>query len=609
MKNKDFYNELDNELSHIVEETLSSPEYANLKEEHQKKSYALLIWFLKNYAHVDNVEDYITEGHDDHSCDIILDRVTATDERVFYLVQSKWNQLSKCDGKLDSEIVKSLLSDAQSIIKGDKEEGINDKFNHRYKALREHVLKNGAVRVIYLTLKNKSDSTESNKKTFESTLGGDIEVDSFDINRLKSDYIDRKFKGSFAPDPLSKVYNPEWQNISIKKVTDSRSSHLTMEAPYEAHVVTVKPSLIFDWVSQYGVALFDKNVRNPLIESSINTGIKDTLLNNPASFWYFNNGITAITKSIPKISSAAEEFEVTGLQIINGAQTAYSIYSAYKSASFEQRKVIDEGARVTLRLLKSGGRDFDLQVTRYTNSQNPVTERDFWSNDPLQNDIQRFFYDTSTWYEKRSGEFRSVPEGISIIENTHVAAAYLAFWLEDPVSIFNSFSKKEQGGVDLIFTSYIDNKDGLYEKIFNSETNPEDMLAAYMLLDLILKGKRRRFNSFYRSSIPHSLAWMKVLLTKYLSQKYPGKPVNISKFIVSNISSKEELFLKLEKFVSGIFNDKVKPDTEEPNFDVLFNILSKRGHFEVATEELKSLKFDCKDIDAIELDDSDSDNL
>ncbi|MEY3400634.1 MAG: hypothetical protein RLZZ86_237 [Cyanobacteriota bacterium] len=39
---------------------------------------------------------------------------------------------------------------------------------------------------------------------------------------------------------------------------------------------------------------------------------------------------------------------------------------------------------VTLRLLKSGGKDFDLNVTRYTNSQNPVDDRDFCANDDIQ---------------------------------------------------------------------------------------------------------------------------------------------------------------------------------------------------------------------------------
>ena len=68
----------------------------------------------------------------------------------------------------------------------------------------------------------------------------------------------------------------------------------------------------------------------------------------------------------------------------NGAQTVYSIYSAYKNASRTKRTQMNREALITLRLLKSGGKDFDLNVTRYTNSQNPIQDRDFYANEDIQ---------------------------------------------------------------------------------------------------------------------------------------------------------------------------------------------------------------------------------
>lgn len=87
--------------------------------------------------------------------------------------------------------------------------------------------------------------------------------------------------------------------------------------------------------------------------------------------------MTAITYLLPEIRNEAEIATVTGLQIINGAQTVYSIYKAYKDASPVKRQIMDSESFVTLRILKSGGKDFDLNVTRFTNSQNPVSDRDF----------------------------------------------------------------------------------------------------------------------------------------------------------------------------------------------------------------------------------------
>ncbi|HCE2906930.1 TPA: AIPR family protein [Vibrio parahaemolyticus] len=601
MRNEDFYKILDDKLSSIVSEQLSSESYKNLKEDHQKKSYALLIWFLKTYSNIADVNEYITDGNDDHSCDIILDRTSSSGEKVFYIVQSKWNNESGCNGKIESEVIKSYLSDVHSIIKGDKKKGTNDKFNARYDDLREHIRKNGAIRVIYLTLKNKSESSEDNQRTFESTIGGDIKVEAFDINRLKSDYIDREFKKSYAPDPLNKIYNPELKKIIIKKVVDSDNSHLSISYPYEAHVVNVRPSLIHDWVSHYGVSLFDKNVRNPMKGSSINSGIKDTLINNPSSFWYFNNGITAITKSMPRVNSEAEEFEVTGLQVINGAQTAYSVYSAYEDASPEERNIIDNEAKITLRLLKSGGRDFDLQVTRYTNSQNPVTERDFWSNDPIQEEIQRYFYNTSYWYEKRNGEFRTVPEGIEVVSNEKAAQAYLSFWLGDPIAMIGYNKEKDRKGVDLLFTSFRDNRDGLYETVFNSKTNPQDMLSSYFMLKLY-----REFNGAI--SIYHSLAWSKIILSKYLADKFGTNDVNISKYIIDNIEKNRDLFEKIYRF-TGEFLELQVTDDSGFDFEKLINVVQKNSHFEICTEVLKKMEITCDRVDIISLEDKDNDDL
>jgi hypothetical protein len=149
-------------------------------------------------------------------------------------------------------------------------------------------------------------------------------------------------------------------------------------------MLLLRPKSIYDLFEKYRFALFYKNVRNPLLQSQFNEDIEKTAVDNPAYFWYYNNGITAITYFLPTIRRKAEQIELTGLQIINGAQTVYAIYQAYKDASPTKRKQMDGESLVTLRLLKSGGKDFDLNVTRYTNSQNPVDDRDFCANDDIQ---------------------------------------------------------------------------------------------------------------------------------------------------------------------------------------------------------------------------------
>ncbi|MDD5272787.1 MAG: AIPR family protein [Methylovulum sp.] len=168
--------------------------------------------------------------------------------------------------------------------------------------------------------------------------------------------------------PLESYQNPEESPITLAIV--QKNGQIKIDRPFEAIMFLLRPQSIYELFATYGFALFYKNVRNPLLQSQFNEDIEKTALENPAYFWYYNNGITAITYALPTIGKKAESIKLTGLQIINGAQTVYAIYRAYKSASPVKRKQMDSESLVTLRLLKSGGKEFDLNVTHYTNSQN-----------------------------------------------------------------------------------------------------------------------------------------------------------------------------------------------------------------------------------------------
>ncbi|MBM4985716.1 AIPR family protein [Vibrio parahaemolyticus] len=600
MKNRDFYELLEQDLLEIIE---SFPGFLKnkLKQEQQKKSHAFLIWFLNFYADISNIDEYITDGHDDKSCDIILDRINTQGERVFYLVQSKWNTIGNCEKHFESEVLKSYLSDVNSILLGDVEPTKNQKFNHKYKQLIEHIRANGEVKVIYLSLKNECLEAKENIKSLENSFGHKVKVESFDINRLKLDYIERLYKKSIPPNPLEKIYNPEFEKINLNIVKDDSRNLLTIGSPFEGYVFNVLPKTIFQLVERYGVSLFDKNVRNPLVSSSINTEIVNSLKNNPSYFWYYNNGITAISRKIPPIGTQAESFEVTGLQIINGAQTAYSIYKAYSESTPEQREIIDTEARITLRLLKSGGKDFDLKVTKFTNSQNPVSERDFWSSDELQTQIQNYFYGTNVWYEKRSGEFREYPEQVIKVPNTVVADAHLSFWLGKPVDLFEAHIEKDRTGIDLRFTSYRENPDGLYEVIFNKETDPIDVFSSFVACYLIMQGAGFKGNMKYSNGF-HVLALSKIIIEKYISAKY-GDSVSLSSYMQKSfINEEHDEIRKCFVYTSKVFKNEIdSAESEEEEHEKVISLMTKKSHFEMLMEKVQKIKLLTDDIESIDI--------
>ncbi|PTP89575.1 AIPR family protein [Vibrio splendidus] len=618
MKNEDFYKVLDEELT-LISNEFTGDLARQLKEDHQKKSYAFMIWFLNFYSNIElnEISEFITDGNGDNSCDIILDKVNSQGDKIFYLVQSKWNQQNKCNGHFESEVLKSFLSDAQSIIRGDKEQTTNEKFNQRYEKLLEHVKQNGEVKVVYLSLKNNCKTSDSNILSFESAMGANVKVDSFDINRLKLDYIDINFKKNNPPNPLEKIYSPEYEKIKLDIIQlNSNNSHkIQVDTPFPSLVFNISPKTIFNLVDRYGVSLFNKNVRNPLRQSSINSEIANTLKNDPSYFWYYNNGITAITRKIPQVSNQAESFEILGLQIINGAQTAYSIYLAYLNSSPEEREIIDSEAQITFRLLKSGGKEFDLKVTKFTNSQNPVSDRDFWSSDPIQTNIQNYFYGTNYWYERRSGEFRECPEGTVRIPNSYVASSYLAFWLLDPTSVFDSAIRREQSDTDLIFTSHKDHEDGLYEKIFNKHTSPEKMYAAFCILDTITDEESFSIDRIFFSNGFHMIAIANVILSSCIKDKF-GDNANIAKAIIKSYDKDEKKLLRKALVLSSrIMKNELdmltKKDSDTEDIDTLnlsedehepvFDLLVKKSHFDMLIDKVKKMKVSYKEVDELEL--------
>jgi hypothetical protein len=399
-----------------------------------QKSYALLIWFLEFYGKRQNYKNYITDGDNDSSCDIVFDNVNNQGEKVFYLVQSKWNNEENVEShkKNRDEILKTL-NEFETLLRGEKK-NVNNKLHVKLKELNKHLESNGAVKCIFLSLSQYNGGADENINSFKN---GDEKIDFevIDINRIKSDYIDRHYKKIEPINPLEFYQNPEESPITLEFI--QKNGKIKIAKPFEAYMFLLSPKSIYNLFNTYSFSLFYKNIRNPLLQSQFNEDIEKTALENPAYFWYYNNGITGITydwDKIQKLNPQTQKIELTGLQIINGAQTVYSIYQAYKNATPAKRKKMDSESLITLRLLKSGGRDFDLKVTRYTNSQNPVDDRDFCANDDIQIRLQNESFNTCVWYEKRRGEFRNIPDSVGVVSNETFADAYLAYHLQDPVS-------------------------------------------------------------------------------------------------------------------------------------------------------------------------------
>jgi DNA-directed RNA polymerase subunit RPC12/RpoP len=555
MLTENFYDLVDAELESLINKYQNDAHIK--KHQHSKnhqKAYALLIWFLQFYGKTRNYLPYITEGDNDSSCDIVFDKIDTQGKKTFYVVQAKWNNKRNCHKEIDAKDIKYALNDFDTILRGDKFQ-VNEALASQLTELKQHFAENGEIKFIIFTLCQRNPKADENIQSFlKSHNHGELtQFEVIDINRIKRDYIDFEYKQIKPINPLEYPYNPKDSIISltIERLNRAQGNYLKIDKPYDAYIFVVKPKTIYELFEKFGFSLFFRNVRNPLLQSDFNGEIEQTILDNPSAFWYYNNGITAITYIMPPIRKEATVIKLPGLQIINGAQTVYAIYSAYKHASSLQRAKIDDEALITLRLLRAVNKEFDLKVTRYTNSQNPMSNRDFYANDEIQEQLQNDFFNTTFWYERRRDEFRVIPDRILSVPNTVFANAYLAYHLQQPVRVIKNYNQSLETDNDLIFLSYKEHQDGMYEQIFNEKTTWQDMLCAYCLYRILLMERNTTVAKSFTTEIFHVLGWFKVVFTKYARYKY-GSGVNLNKLIIKYHDNNEiDIIIKTFRFISN----------------------------------------------------------
>ncbi len=208
---------------------------------------------------------------------------------------------------------------------------------------------------------------------------------------------------------------------------------------------------------KHGKALYAKNIRVFLGQATeVNRAIRDTLATKPADFMYFNNGVTALCEQLePKSGSRSEKkFKITGLSVINGAQT---IASSARYA--EENKGADiSAAYVMMTLIKAESDDaFGKAVTRARNHQNPVLLANFAALDDQQERLRRelAYLDIHYAYKAEGPDNTQDPQRIRIDE----AAQALALLQPDPRYVV--WLKKEPAQL-------LDTESAAYQNLFRA---------------------------------------------------------------------------------------------------------------------------------------------
>lgn len=191
---------------------------------------------------------------------------------------------------------------------------------------------------------------------------------------------------------------------------------------YTAYLCNIPGKVLADMYNHYGSRLLEGNVRSFLsVRGKINKGIRNTILNDPAKFFAYNNGIAATAYAIQTEQgfSSLMITEITGLQIVNGGQTTASLANALIKDKARANNLLNIYVPMKLSVV-SPEKAVSLipDIARFANSQNKVSEADFFSNSPFHirmEEISRRLiapavdgnqFGTHWYYERARGQYR-----------------------------------------------------------------------------------------------------------------------------------------------------------------------------------------------------------
>lgn len=192
---------------------------------------------------------------------------------------------------------------------------------------------------------------------------------------------------------------------------------------YTAYLAVIPGTMLAEIYNEYGSRLLEGNVRSFLSATGkVNKGIKETILKTPKYFFTYNNGIATTASSIETeiTENGLMITAINDLQIINGGQTTASLLNA-RINNKNEAKLEDVFVAMKLTVVNGDERDIMIEkISRYANSQNKVSDADFFSNSPFHMRFEQLSnspaclapavngnqYQTRWFYERARGSYK-----------------------------------------------------------------------------------------------------------------------------------------------------------------------------------------------------------
>ena len=352
---------------------------------------------------IDAIYSFV-DGKIMNSIDDLEDNFSDKSRVIIRIVQTK-------KGSGFSEATLAKLKEGLEMIFDVSSETLkgNPKFNERAEIVRKlwekfHTNKNDDVK-IYIDYVCSGDTKNANDKVQDKKRNTEIFLRKMGLKSAKVNLIGsgELHSLSISQGTYSKVLVAEGsivhneESASEDDITDSMGTG--------EYILIVDGHKFFEFITdgqrEIENRIFEANVRDYQGErKEVINNIKNTISSDKRSnFWRMNNGVTILASNISNRGNT--KFRLENYQIINGCQTAFSIYETLSSGETGKFELV-------VKLIITKGAEIDLEVIQATNSQIPIEPIVFKAQSEIHIAIERYLQDgiNKIYYERRSNFYR-----------------------------------------------------------------------------------------------------------------------------------------------------------------------------------------------------------
>ena len=198
---------------------------------------------------------------------------------------------------------------------------------------------------------------------------------------------------------------------------------------YQSYLIVIPGDMLATLYEKFGSRLLEQNVRTFLqAKAGVNKGIRATIMTEPEMFFAYNNGVTATAQSVSAslIGGQLTITRLTDLQIVNGGQTTASLFHTRRKDKADLSKIF---VQMKLSVIDSElSESIVPRISQYANTQNKVSDADFFSNHPFHVRMESFSRriwapagngvqkETKWFYERARGQYADAQSALSAAE-------------------------------------------------------------------------------------------------------------------------------------------------------------------------------------------------